>query len=94
IKSFSGELPALREPRCFAAKNIIYADKKLNINRDISETLVKYLNKGRAADIPHPGQEVHPDEPVTTILATARTRKMVQEKVSRSARYIKGKTEV
>ncbi|MCX9025925.1 MAG: ATP-grasp domain-containing protein [Candidatus Methanoperedens sp.] len=94
IKSFSGELPALREPRCFAAKNIIYADKKLKINRDISDTLVKYMSKGKAADIPNPGQEVHPDEPVTTILATARTRKMVQEKVRRSAQYIKGKTEV
>ncbi len=94
IKSFSGELPELRESRCFAAKNIIYADKKLKINRDISDTLVKYMSKGKAADIPHPGQEVYPDEPVTTILATARTRTMVQEKVSRSARYIKGKTQV
>jgi len=94
IKSFSGDLPALREPRCFAAKNIIYADKKLKINMDISDTLVKYMSKRKAADIPHPGHEVNPDEPVTTILATARTRKKVQEKVGRSARYIKGKTEV
>ena len=94
IKSFFGELPALREPRCFAAKNIIYADKKLKINRDISYILAKYMSKGKAADIPNNGHEVSPDEPVTTILATARTRKMVQEKVSRSARYIKGKTEV
>jgi predicted ATP-grasp superfamily ATP-dependent carboligase len=94
IKSFSGELPELMGPRCFAAKNIIYTDKKLKINRDISDTLVKYMSKGKAVDIPRSGQEVHPDEPMTTILATARTRKMVQEKVSRSARYIKGKTEV
>lgn len=94
IKSFFGELPELREPRCFAAKNIIYTDKKFKINRDISDTLVKYMSKGKAADIPRQGHEVSPDEPVTTILATARTRKMVQEKVSRSARYIKGKTEV
>jgi predicted ATP-grasp superfamily ATP-dependent carboligase len=94
IQSFFGKLPTLREPRCFAAKNIIYADKKLKIDRDISDTLVKYMSKGKAADIPNPGQEVSPDEPVTTILATARTRKMVQEKVSRSARYIKSKTEV
>jgi len=92
IKSFSGELPELRESRCFAAKNIIYADKILKINRDISDTLVKYMNKGKAADIPRPGQEVSLDEPVTTILATGRTRKMVQEKVSRTAQYIKDKT--
>jgi predicted ATP-grasp superfamily ATP-dependent carboligase len=76
IKSFSGELPELREPRCFAAKNIIYADKKLMINRHLSEKLVKYMIKGRASDIPRPGQEVHPDEPVTTILSTASTRRM------------------
>jgi predicted ATP-grasp superfamily ATP-dependent carboligase len=92
IKSFSGELPELKKPRCFAAKNIIYADKKLKINRDISDALVKYMGKGEAADIPHSGQEVFPDEPVATILATARTRKMVQYKVSRRARYIKNKT--
>ena len=91
IKSFYGELPELREPRCFAAKNIIYADKKLKINRDISDTLVKYMNKGKAADIPRPGQEVLPDEPITTILATARTRRMVQYKVTRTAQYIKDK---
>jgi predicted ATP-grasp superfamily ATP-dependent carboligase len=97
IKSFSGELPELRGPRCFAAKNIIYVDKKLKINKNISDTLIKYMRKGKAADIPCPGLEVSPDEPVTTILATARTRKMVQEKVSRTAQYIKykmNKTEV
>jgi hypothetical protein len=89
IKSFFGELPQLREPLCFAAKNIIYADKKFKINRDISDTLVKYMNEGKAADIPRSGQEVSPDEPVTTVLATARTHKMVQYKVSRSAQYLK-----
>ncbi len=94
IKSFFCELPELREPRCFAAKNIIYADKKLKINRDISDTLMKYLNKGKAADIPRSGQEVLPDEPLTTILATAGTRRMVLYKVSRIAQYIKNKTEV
>ncbi|HEX7575720.1 MAG TPA: ATP-grasp domain-containing protein [Candidatus Methanoperedens sp.] len=92
IKSFSGELPELREPQCFAAKNIIYADKKLKINRDISDMLVKYMSKGKAADIPRHGQEISPDEPVTTVLATARTHKMVQYKVSRTAQYIKDKT--
>jgi len=94
IRSFFGELPELREPRCFAAKNIIYADKKFKINRDISDTLAKYMSKGKAVDIPRPGQEVSPDEPVTTILATARTRKMALYNVTRSARYVKGKTEV
>jgi predicted ATP-grasp superfamily ATP-dependent carboligase len=94
IKSFFGELPELREPRCFAAKNIIYADRKLQIKKDISDTLVKYMGMGKAADIPPSGREILPDEPVTTILATARTRKLVQVKVGRTARYIKNKTEV
>ena len=94
IKSFSGELPELMGPRCFAAKNIIYTDKKLKINREISDMLVKYMNKGKAADIPRSGQEVHPDEPVMTILATASTRRMALYKVRRSARYIKNKTQV
>jgi predicted ATP-grasp superfamily ATP-dependent carboligase len=93
IKSFSGELPELMEPKCFAAKNIIYSDKKLKINRDISDTLVKYMCKGKAADIPRSGQEVDTDGPVTTILATASTRRMALYKVSRSSRYIKNKTE-
>jgi predicted ATP-grasp superfamily ATP-dependent carboligase len=92
IKSFSGDLPELMGPRCFAAKNIIYAAKKLKINRDISDTLVQYMSKGKAADIPRPGQEVHPDEPVTTILATASTRRMALYRVSRIARSIKNKT--
>jgi predicted ATP-grasp superfamily ATP-dependent carboligase len=88
IKSFAGELPELREPRCFAAKNIIYIDKKLIINRDISDTLLNYSIKGKAADIPRPGQEVLPDEPLTTILATASTRRMACYKVNRITRYI------
>jgi len=94
IKSFSGELPELRESRCFAAKNIIYADKKLKINRDISNMLIKYMTKGNAADIPRPGLEIHPDEPVTTTLATASTRKMALYRATRIARSIKNKTEV
>jgi predicted ATP-grasp superfamily ATP-dependent carboligase len=94
IKSFFGELPELRESRCFAAKNIIYTDRKLEIKRALSDTLVKYMGIGKAADIPRLGQEIHPDEPVTTILAAAGSRKMVQYKISRTARYIKNKTEV
>jgi predicted ATP-grasp superfamily ATP-dependent carboligase len=93
IKSFFGELPELIGSRCFSAKNIIYTDKKLKISRDISDTLVKYMSKGKAADIPRPGKEVHPDGPITTILATASTRRMALYKVSRSAHYIKNKTE-
>lgn len=94
IRSFSGELPKLRGIRCFAAKNIIYADKKFKINREVSDTLIKYMNKGKAADIPRSGQEVLPNEPVTTILATAGKRKMVIDKVRRIVRCIKNKTEV
>lgn len=91
IRSFSGILPILRKSQCYAAKNIIYANKKLEINRDFSDTLIKYMKKGKAADIPREGVEVLPDEPVTTILSTARSRKLVDQKISRSVRYIKYK---
>lgn len=94
IKSFDGELPGTHEPKCFAAKTIVYANKEIVINKEISDLLIKYMGKGQAADIPRSGMKVLQDEPITTILATARTREMVLGKVEKSARHIKGSTEV
>lgn len=94
IKSFDGILPGSHEPKCFAAKTIVYANKEIVINKEISDVLIKYMSKGQAADIPRPGIKVLPDEPITTMLATARTREMVLGKVEKSARHIKGSTEV
>ncbi|MFZ3383000.1 MAG: ATP-grasp domain-containing protein [Candidatus Methanoperedens sp.] len=94
VRSFEGELPHSRESTCFAAKTIIFAEKELVITKEISDTLVKCMDKGRAADIPRRGITIKPDEPITTMLATARTQKMVLYKARRSSQLIKRRTEV
>ena len=93
IRSFDGELPELRGFQCFAAKTIIFAEKELIISQDISDTLIENMNKGRAADIPARGVVVQPDEPITTMLSTARTRMTVMDKVRSSSLHIKRRTE-
>jgi predicted ATP-grasp superfamily ATP-dependent carboligase len=94
IRSFDGELPEIRESRCFAAKTIIFAEKEFVITKDISDILIKCMNDGKAVDIPRTGLTMHPDEPVTTMLATAWTRKMVLDKVRQYSQLIKKRTEV
>ncbi len=97
IKSFACELPKVRKTACFAAKAIVYANKKVVIGKRVSDMLIRCMESGRAADIPQPKAVIQPDEPITTTLATAKTRSIVLEKVEKSARCIKGmfaKTEV
>jgi len=89
IKSFSGELSEEREPFCFAAKAIVYADKKAVIDERISDELKRYMDKGSAADIPRTGAVVSPDEPIITMLATGKTRTAVLNNVGESSRYVK-----
>ncbi len=93
INSFAGELPKVREPVCFAAKTIVYANKRVVIDSRISGALGKCMDEGRVADIPQQGNVILPDEPITTMLATAKTRPLVLEKVCESSRYIKGMSE-
>jgi predicted ATP-grasp superfamily ATP-dependent carboligase len=85
VKSFTGELPELRKPSCFAAKAILFADRDIVIDQNTSNMLVQCMNTGRAADIPQPGCAIRADEPVTTLLETAKTRKSAFEKVRKSA---------
>ncbi|NJD52922.1 MAG: ATP-grasp domain-containing protein [Candidatus Methanoperedens sp.] len=94
VKSFEGELPEIRESRCFAAKAIIFAEKELMITKEISDILIKCMDKGGAADIPRQGLTIHPDEPVMTLLATSRTRMTVLDKIRQSCELIKRRTEV
>lgn len=89
IKSFAGELPQTKEAACFAAKNIVYADKKVVIDKGISDYLMRCTNLKQAADVPQPGSVIFPDEPITTMLATSKTRSPVLKKVGKSARYVK-----
>jgi predicted ATP-grasp superfamily ATP-dependent carboligase len=89
VKSFSGELPEVQESTCFAAKSIVYANKKTVISKTVSDTLKGCMEKGRAADIPRPGTVVLQDEPVSTILATAESRSAALEKVVKSSRTLR-----
>lgn len=89
IRSFAGELPELKEPECFAAKTIMYANEKITIDQKISDALLKCMNMERAADIPRTGAIIQPDEPVTSVLATAKTRGAVLEKVRATSGCIK-----
>lgn len=94
ISSFSGGLPKVKKPSRFAAKAIVYADKKIVINKRISEFLLRCMDDGRAVDIPKSGAVIQPDEPVTTIIGVAKTRSEVLENVKKHACYIKDITEV
>ncbi|MFZ3058533.1 MAG: ATP-grasp domain-containing protein [Candidatus Methanoperedens sp.] len=89
VKSFSGELPGIRESVCFAAKSIVYADKETVISQKVSDTLKGCMEKGRAADVPRPGTVVSQDEPVSTMLATARTHSAALEKVVKSSNALR-----
>jgi len=89
VKSFSGELPEVRESVCFAAKSIVYANKKTVISKTVSDTLKGCMEKGRAADVPRPGTAISKDEPVSTMLETARSRSAALEKVVKSSRALR-----
>ncbi len=93
IKSFGGELQRTTKPVCFAAKAIVYANKQVVIDRRISEMLKKCMDTESAADIPQHGAMIQPDEPITTMLATAEARSLVLKKVRASSLRIKDMTE-
>ncbi len=94
VKSFAGKLPEPAETICFAAKAIVYANSNITIDKKISKILTEYMGKGRATDIPQEGWAVRPDEPVATLIETGRTRKIVFDKISTSARHLSAVTEV
>lgn len=89
IKSFDGVLPQRRDFRCFASKAIVFAEEEVVINENISDTLLEYMNKGEAVDIPVQGTVIRPDEPITTLLGNARTRAAVLDIVKKSSHRIK-----
>ncbi len=94
VRSFSGEIPLSIRHKRFAAKNILYAGKRIVVNERLYEKLINCMKIERAADIPEKGCTVTEDEPLTTMLETGGTREIVLEKVERSVRYIKRMTEV
>lgn len=74
VESFKGGLPKPKKAGCFAAKTILYADRRVIIDRRLSDRLIKCMNARRAVDVPQTGWTVQPDEPVTTFLGTGGTR--------------------
>jgi len=88
IKSFSGELPELKKTVCFAAKEIVYANKEIVIYKKIHDELNRYLELGQAADIPCLDSIIRTDEPVATILGKGETRNDALENVEKTARFI------
>lgn len=94
VRSFSGELPKSHKFRRFAAKNILYSDKRTVVNERLYERLIKCMKMERAADIPEKGKIVKENEPLTTLLETGSTREKALEKVEISAQHIKRMTEV
>lgn len=82
IRSFSGELPHLRDPTCFASKIILYAKKELRINKKIEKHLRSCMDRGKAADIPPAGRVIFPDEPIATFIDTGKTREIAFENAS------------
>ncbi|MDO8726342.1 MAG: ATP-grasp domain-containing protein [Candidatus Methanoperedens sp.] len=94
VRSFSGELPKPGQHKRFAVRNILYADKSIRVNERLFNRLIKCMKRQRAADIPEKGWTAREDEPLSTLLETGGTREMALEKVEKSARYIRGLTEV
>lgn len=94
VKSFTGELPQIRDFSRFAARVILYANKRLVIDRRLSDRLTGCMNANNAADIPHAGRVVAQDEPVATFLGTGKTRETALLNAGKYAYTIRAMTEV
>jgi predicted ATP-grasp superfamily ATP-dependent carboligase len=93
MESFKGELPKPKKAGCFAAKTILYADRRVVIDRRLSERLIKCMDTRHAVDVPQSGWTVQPDEPVTTFLGKGKTREIALGEAGRYAHSIKVMTE-
>lgn len=93
VKSFTGELPQIRDFSRFAARAILYANKRLVIDRKLSDRLTGCMNSNNAVDIPHAGRVVPQDEPVATFLGTGETRETALLNAGKYAYTIRAMTE-
>ncbi|MCX9013924.1 MAG: ATP-grasp domain-containing protein [Candidatus Methanoperedens sp.] len=92
VQSFEGILPEPLAPSCFAARSIVFADRKMVIDNRISGILENCMEKGRAADVPRPGSVIAPDDPVATLVETGKTRDDVFGRIKKSSCYVKNLT--
>ncbi|MCK5485845.1 MAG: ATP-grasp domain-containing protein, partial [Desulfobacterales bacterium] len=88
VQSFEGVLPEPVVSSCFAVKSIVFADRKFVIDSKMSAFLENYMNQGRAADVPQSGIIVAPDDPITTLIETGKTRDDVFRKIKMSSSYV------
>ena len=88
VQSFEGVLPEPVAPSCFAVRSIVFADRKFVIDSRMSALLENCMNQGRAADVPQSGIIVAPDDPITTLIETGKTRDDVFRKIKMSSSYV------
>lgn len=77
VKAFGGELPEKPVTTLSAARAVLYTDRDVVINKQILDGILKE----NTTDIPNIGHEAHACDPVTSILATGRSRQDVLEKI-------------
>ncbi|WP_048194351.1 ATP-grasp domain-containing protein [Methanococcoides methylutens] len=77
VRSFDGILPEETPDICrYAIRAVLYADKNVTVDGSFYEM----IRTEPIADIPAPGYQALPDDPVASILATGATREDVMEK--------------
>lgn len=94
VDAFSGILAKVREPKCFAAKAVVFGEKHGVVGAELSNRLVECMGRNEAADVPCAGTIVMQDQPITTLLATGNSRNAVLDRLRRSSDYVKNETEV
>lgn len=94
IRAFQGELPEVKEPKCYAGKAILFSTNPLTISKGASEAFLGYLEKEVVADVPSQGRLIQPDEPIITILCKGDSREETLESIMYTASLIREATQV
>jgi predicted ATP-grasp superfamily ATP-dependent carboligase len=85
VGCFRGELPSKPKANCFAARGIIYSDRKLFVDRQLLDVILR--EKG--ADIPSLGTYVWPDWVLTSLFSCTSTREDAILSLERGTKRIK-----
>jgi predicted ATP-grasp superfamily ATP-dependent carboligase len=71
VDAFKGMLPEKPKYQRWGGRTILYASEKPVI---VSKQISEVFGRGRFADIPKPGYEAYPDDPVVSILSEGNSR--------------------
>ena len=85
VKAFVGELPEKPETCQFAARAVLYTNRDVVINKQVLDGILKE----NTADIPNYGHKAFAGDPVTSVIATGRSRQDALEKVRNSVFIIR-----